>query len=96
LLVPRYAAFGAALATAISFFIFFWIRMLVSNRLWLKLNIRLQVLASFTILTSISISIFFSDWKADLLMALFVTIGVGLYLIFSRKYERDDTIKDNT
>ena len=94
LLVPRYAAFGAALATAISFFIFFWIRMLVSNRLWLKLNIRLQVLASFTILASISISIFFSDWKADLLMAVCVTIGVGLYMFFRRKNERNATIKD--
>jgi membrane protein implicated in regulation of membrane protease activity len=54
----------------------------------------LQVLASFTILASISISIFFSNWKADLLIAVFVTIVVGLYMFFWRKYERKGTTKD--
>jgi len=44
LLVPKYGAMGASIATAIAYITFFWMRTLISRRLWFKFNLGIYVI----------------------------------------------------
>lgn len=46
LLVPKYEAVGAAIATGISYMIFFWTRTLISRKLWYKFKIKKFVIVT--------------------------------------------------
>jgi O-antigen/teichoic acid export membrane protein len=43
LLVPRFGALGAAVATAVSYVIFFWTRTLISRQIWETFKIKVHI-----------------------------------------------------
>lgn len=43
LLVPKYGSMGASISTGISYIVFFWMRTLISRRLWFKFNIVIYI-----------------------------------------------------
>jgi O-antigen/teichoic acid export membrane protein len=93
ILVPKYGAFGAALATAISFCVFFWMRTIVSNRLWhgLLLN-RIAIGFSTMVLTGF-IAIWFADWRVDAIVSTLVIIPFAIALF---RQNRDLLSKSST
>lgn len=50
ILIPIYGAIGAAIATGISYLIFFWTRTIISRKLWYKFSIRHFVFTSIILL----------------------------------------------
>lgn len=54
LLVPKYGALGASIATAISYMVFFWMRTLLSRSVWEKIPIKIPTL-DLILLVSISV-----------------------------------------
>lgn len=43
LFVPQYGALGSAIATAISYIMFFWLRTCISSKLWIKFNYQVYI-----------------------------------------------------
>ena len=43
LLVPKYGSVGASISTGISYIIFFWMRTLISRKLWFKFDIKIYL-----------------------------------------------------
>lgn len=54
LLVPRFGALGASIATAISYMVFFWMRTIISRTVWEKFSIKPHIL-NLSILTVMSL-----------------------------------------
>lgn len=50
LLVPKYGAVGAAIATGICYLVFFWTRTLISRKLWYKFEIKKFIYVTFVLL----------------------------------------------
>lgn len=61
LLVPKYGGKGAAIATGFSYLIFFWLRTLISRRIWYKFPIWRFVVLSFLLFGASFINTFFAD-----------------------------------
>ncbi len=93
LLVPRFGALGASIATAVSYMAFFWMRTILSRAVWEKLNIRPHV-KNLTLLTGMSISAGLQDqgiipynvgWISTLsLLAVVFTVNCG-HCVYARK-----------
>lgn len=52
LLTPLMGGRGAAIATGISYIVFFWLRTMVSRKLWFKFNIRYHILSTVILIIS--------------------------------------------
>ena len=46
LLVPRYGAIGASVATGVSYCVYFWVRTIISNKIWKKFALKKYLLYS--------------------------------------------------
>jgi O-antigen/teichoic acid export membrane protein len=85
ILVPLYGAFGAALSTAVSFAVYFWMRTLISNRLWEGVKTRLHLVSHILIAILATVSIGVSKWPTDLVAGGFaLTAIVAAYLMIVR------------
>ncbi len=76
LLVPRYEAIGAAIATGISYIVFFWVRTLLSRKLWFAFQIR-----KFVIITIILFGISLSNCMIRNTIAITILNSISLVLI---------------
>lgn len=95
MLVPDFGALGAAISTAASFIIFFWIRTIISNKLWQGLNTNIHLLATFIILLLNALAIAYSDWRVDLAACVFVCGIVVIILILKFKKNRYNIFQKN-
>lgn len=80
ILVPEYGAFGAALATAISFCVYFWLRTFISNRLWHGLKLNRIAIGFSTIIFIGFVAIWFADWRVDAIVSILVIIPFAIAL----------------
>lgn len=73
LLVPKFGAMGASISTGISYIVFFWMRTLISRKLWFKFNITLYIqnVVLLVILSIMSITI--NNFFINLLIVLLIT-----------------------
>lgn len=79
MMVPKYGALGASIATGISYMVFFWVRTLISRKLWFKFNL------SFYILNTLSMFIFAS---MDVLYHnIFINIILAIVILFINRKE---------
>jgi len=93
LLVPKFGALGASIATAISYMAFFWMRTILSRAVWEKLDIKPHV-KNLTLLTGMSILAGLQDqgiisynvgWGITLfLLAIVFTINRA-HFVYARK-----------
>lgn len=82
LLVPKYGALGAAISTSLSYILFFWIRTLISRRLWHRFPINKYIVNN-ALLVTLSFSTLFlrsGFYEAGVL------VGVFLYNYSTFKY----------
>jgi O-antigen/teichoic acid export membrane protein len=74
LLVPRFGAVGASISTGISYIIFFWMRTLISRRLWFKFDIKLYL---YNTILMVMLSLF-----SIIINNIFINLVIVLCLIF--------------
>jgi O-antigen/teichoic acid export membrane protein len=74
LLVPKYGSVGASISTGISYIIFFWMRTLISRRLWFKFDMKLYIYNTILMVVLSFLSITINN--------IFINIIVVLLLIF--------------
>lgn len=73
LLVPRMGAVGASIATGVSYIVFFWMRTLISRKLWFKFKIKLYGLDIFGMVVLAYTSVFYNN--------VFLNIIIGIILL---------------
>lgn len=79
LLVPEFGALGASISTGISYIVFFWMRTLISRRLWFNFDLEIYIV---NILLMVVLSTF-----SILVNTIYINIIIFLaILIYNRKY----------
>jgi O-antigen/teichoic acid export membrane protein len=68
LLVPRYGALGASISTGISYILFFWLRTILSNILWKKLNFTRHLISIGLMFIMAILSVVYNNFYIDLIM----------------------------
>lgn len=76
ILVPKLGATGASISTGISYIVFFWMRTLISRRLWFKFDLRLYISNTVLMILLASLSITINSILVNLLIILLI-IGVN-------------------
>lgn len=80
LLVPIWGAMGASIATGTSYIVFFWMRTLISRRLWFKFDLKLYI-ANTILMVIISIfSITINNSIINLLLILIIIFTNRVYI----------------
>ena len=79
LLIPSFGARGAAIATGLSFTIFFWARTLFSRRLWYKFPLRDYVIATIFCLANCLVHTFLTGPAPYLFSAVSLAVLAVLY-----------------
>lgn len=70
LLVPKFGAMGASISTGVSYIIFFWMRTLISRRLWFEFEIKLYVYNTILMVVLSLLSITINNILINLLVVL--------------------------
>lgn len=74
LLVPRYGALGASVATGISYTIFFWVRTLISRKLWFNFKLGFYFWNTSLMLILAGVDVLYSN----ILIKLFISLAIVL------------------
>lgn len=79
-LIPKYGSVGASIATGGSYIVFFWLRTLISRKVWIKFDVSYYVYTTCLILALSFINVLFED-----VTALFVNIiALVLFLLLNK------------
>jgi len=82
ILVPKYGALGASVSTGIAYIVFFWMRTLISRKLWFKFNLSIYFWnILFMFLMSLT-DVIFNNSYLDLIFVLIILI-INKYTITS-------------
>ncbi|WP_138206600.1 oligosaccharide flippase family protein [Haloimpatiens lingqiaonensis] len=82
LLVPKLGAMGASISTGIAYLVFFWMRTLISRRLWFKFDLSFYTINSIMMVILATASIVLNSIIINILI-------VALILFINRKYILD-------
>jgi O-antigen/teichoic acid export membrane protein len=94
LLIPEFQATGAAIATGISYLVFFWARTFISRKLWWKFPIDKFVIYTIMILINCTIHTFVHGWlpyivsAVSIILILLLNVGDAKGLLSMMKEER--------
>ncbi|AVQ47314.1 oligosaccharide flippase family protein [Clostridium botulinum] len=72
LLVPKYGALGASIATGISYTVFFWSRTLISRKLWFRFELGFYILNTGAMLLLASLDVLYNNVYMDIAISLFI------------------------
>ncbi len=72
LLVPKYGALGSSVSTGLSFIVFFWLRTLISRRLWEKFEIKGLIINNILILILSGLSLFTGNVILEIIMFIII------------------------
>lgn len=81
LLIPKYGAIGASVATGCSYILFFWLRTMISRHVWKPFSINYYVYITFIIIFQCFINIVCDGMLLYILNLLLII----MFLIFNRK-----------
>ncbi|MFC4557931.1 lipopolysaccharide biosynthesis protein [Virgibacillus kekensis] len=74
LLVPKYGALGASISTGVSYIAFFWLRTMISRRLWHKFQIKIYIYNTVLMIVVASVSLLFDSLILNLLFILLLCL----------------------
>ncbi|KOA21338.1 polysaccharide biosynthesis protein [Clostridium homopropionicum DSM 5847] len=74
MLVPRMGALGASISTGVSYIVFFWMRTLISRKLWYKFDLNIYIVNIILMLLLSITSIIFNKVYMNLIIILIVII----------------------
>ncbi|GAA0747842.1 oligosaccharide flippase family protein [Clostridium oceanicum] len=80
-LVPKYGALGASIATGICYVVFFWMRTLISRKLWFKFEIKFYILNTIFMVLLASVDVMYNNVLVNLIIS-FVIIFINRRQIF--------------
>ena len=80
LLVPRMGAMGASISTGISYIIFFWMRTLISRKLWFKFDTRKYIYNTILMLLLSVLSVTINNFFINLLVVLIIFFVNRVYI----------------
>ena len=85
LLIPKWGASGAAIATGISYTLFFWLRTMISRRIWKKFDIKNYIVYTLVLLLSSTINVIIEGWIVTIfnVSLCLILIIVNLPYIFN-------------
>jgi O-antigen/teichoic acid export membrane protein len=84
LLVPKYGAVGAAIATCIAYFVFFWGKTLISRHLWYKIGLYKYIM-NFVLLLCLMIIVYYGyGMFKEIIITLFI-FSLNIYYILKGK-----------
>ncbi|WP_409068934.1 oligosaccharide flippase family protein [Clostridium sp. FAM 1755] len=72
LLVPKYGALGASIATGIAYTVFFWSKTLISRKLWFKFKLGFYILNTASMLLLASLDVLYNNLYIDIAISLFI------------------------
>ncbi|MFX0548024.1 oligosaccharide flippase family protein [Hathewaya histolytica] len=72
LLVPKYGALGAAIATAVSYIVFFWARTLISRKLWFKFSLKYYFFNILFMIVLVFVDVFYHNIYLNVLISLII------------------------
>ncbi|EKN40111.1 polysaccharide transporter [Clostridium botulinum CFSAN001627] len=79
LLVPKYGALGASIATGIAYTVFFWVRTLISRKLWFKFKLGFYILNTASMLLLASLDVLYNN--------LYINIAISLFIVYINRNE---------
>ncbi|NFD29133.1 polysaccharide biosynthesis protein [Clostridium botulinum] len=79
LLVPKYGALGASVATGIAYTVFFWVRTLISRKLWFKFKLGFYILNTASMLLLASLDVLYNN--------LYINIAISLFIVYINRNE---------
>ncbi len=79
LLVPKYGALGASIATGIAYTVFFWVRTLISRKLWFKFKLGFYILNTASMLLLASLDVLYNN--------LYINIAISLFIVYVNRNE---------
>lgn len=82
LLIARFGAVGAAVATGVSYTIFFWARTLISRNLWFKFHLRNYILVTCVLLIACTVNVI---WEGIPVLAVNLTLTLILLIAFRKE-----------
>lgn len=68
--VPKYGAIGASVATGVSYMVFFWVRTLISRKLWFKFNLSFYILNTLFMIIFASLDVLYHNTFINIIMSL--------------------------
>lgn len=81
ILIPKYGAVGAAIATGISYFVFFWLRTVFSRRLWFNFEIPNLLFFSIILLISAFTNVIIKNIYVITIINLFIiSLSTNYYI----------------
>lgn len=82
LFIPKWGASGAAVATGISYTLFFWLRNIISRKIWKKFNIKNYIIYTLILLLSSSVNVVMKGWKVTVFNAILCLILIVVNVPF--------------
>ena len=79
-LIPIFKGKGAAIATGISYVVFFWLRTIISRRLWYKFRINIYFVTNIIVIFNCAVHTFMQGY-VPYLITLFTLLVMAVYLI---------------
>ena len=76
LLIPRFGGVGAAVATGASYIVFFWVRTLISRRLWFKFELKHFLFYTLIIVVNCFVHTFITGWMPYVLSIISILVIV--------------------
>lgn len=76
LLIPRFGGVGAAVATGASYIVFFWVRTLISRRLWFKFELKHFFFYTLIIVVNCFVHTFVTGWTPYVLSIISILVIV--------------------
>ena len=74
ILIPLWGAIGAAVATGVSYIIFFWIRTLISRKLWYAFNLKYYFISIFILLIGATTNVLIRGYLIYIINILLILI----------------------
>jgi len=74
LLVPKYGALGACISTAVSYMVFFWVKTMISRKLWWKFNLKAYIVNSAFMGVYSFLTLFTNNFFLELPLALMILV----------------------
>lgn len=80
-LIPIFQGKGAAMATGISYIVFFWLRTIISRKLWHKFKLNIYIFANVVVFVNCAVHTFLSGYLPYIITATILFIMI-IYLMF--------------
>lgn len=96
LLVPRYGALGASIATGLCYVVFFWMRTLISRKLWFKFKLKFYILNTIFMVLLASVDVIYNNILINLIISFIILFINRKQILDIFKYGKMFFKKKNT